>query len=84
MLREALTDLARRDQEHLVGALERLLQASRVGVVGAPYDHPALGEIGELVGTPTRGHDLAGRKASLEQRLNDETSEMTGCTGDDN
>jgi hypothetical protein len=43
-----------------------------------------LGEIGELVGTPTRGHDLAGRKASLEQRLNDETSEMTGCTGDDN
>ena len=61
MLRSALSDLARRDQQHFLSALERSYERSRVGVIGLADLNAQGGEIGSTRRIAHGGDDLAGR-----------------------
>ena len=83
VLRGAAAQLARGDQQHLLGAGEGGLQRLGLLVVGLADLHAQRGQIGSARRLAHRGDQGSRRGAALEQRLDDEAAELAGGTGDD-
>ncbi len=83
VLRGALTDLAGRDEQQLVHALEGRFERDGLGVVGLPDLHPQDGEVGGFFRAAHGGHDLGGGNR-VEQLPDDEAAELAGGAGDGN
>ena len=71
-----------RDQQHLVGAFERVEQRRRVVVGAAPHADAAVGEVLRLGDVAHADADLVGGDA-LEQVLDGGAVEGAGGAGDD-
>jgi hypothetical protein len=74
--------IVRRDEQHLVGALERVEQRRRVRVGAAPDPHAAIGEVLRLRDV-THAHPDLIRGDALEQVLDGGAVEGAGGAGDD-
>ncbi len=83
MLRDALTEFVRRDQEQAVDAFEGGVQRLRFAVVGGDDRDAPGGKIGALGGIAQAGDDLAGRDA-FEQGIDGEAAELAAGGGDEN
>ena len=73
-------DLARQDQQQLVGASEGRGQRRRTGAVRFADDDAERGEVGRLGGAAHRGDDRVGGLGA-QQRLDDEAAESAAATG---
>src|SRR5664280_2182513 len=80
----ALTDLAAGDEHQGVGAGEGRVQACGAREIDDGGRYPQMSDSRESLGVAPGRDDVAGRGAAGDESLDDETSEVAGCTGDDN
>ena len=77
-------ELAGRDDQHPVGAFERVLERCRIVEVGWPDGDAAGREVGEVFGIARGGNDVRRRDfLRIEQMVDHGAAEMAGSAGDE-